>query len=372
MAASSAHGQTTPPAAAQTASAAPEPIYWRQNLFLIPYQWSSTIDPSSAQAVWLYVSKDRGTNWQKISEAKPQVRAFNYHAEADGEYWFAIRTVDTHGQSWPVGSMQAELKVIVDTTIPRFGNVTGVVREGGNLEIQWQVADENIDPNSCKVEVQTDPAAAWQAVTSGRSHACKQRCEPREGVVPVADRLPDCSDPRCDFRPSWQSGHVSNQRQRKFDGCEHSPMRPRREPSGPHSLAVVAILLQHRHHISCANVVPPMSAVASSPLSPSAGWVSGTASAAATSNADQPLRRTALAGKQRFSVDGEVSSAVAVQEERSSLSAIRRSHRSLLALHQKRKRTKLNSRFVAFGSSPSNAAYGRRLRQPQLNRGSSR
>ena len=76
------------------AAALPEPIYWKQHLFLIPYQWGSAAEPGAARAVWLFVSKDRGASWQKISEAKPDVKAFNYRAEGDGEYWFASRTID--------------------------------------------------------------------------------------------------------------------------------------------------------------------------------------------------------------------------------------------------------------------------------------
>jgi hypothetical protein len=163
LAASPSVGQTA--ASAPSTAAAPEPIYWRQNLFLIPYQWTSTTDPNSADAVWLYVSKDRGTSWQKISEAQPQVRAFNYHAEADGEYWFAIRTLDKHGRSWPDGPMQAELKVIVDTTIPRFGDLSGSLGDGETLNIHWQVADANLDATTCRIEAQADGNGPWQTIS---------------------------------------------------------------------------------------------------------------------------------------------------------------------------------------------------------------
>jgi len=163
LAASPSVGQTA--ASAPSIAAAPQPIYWRQNLFLIPYQWTSTTDPNSADAVWLYVSKDRGTSWQKISEAQPQVLAFNYHAEADGEYWFSIRTLDKHGRSWPDGPMQAELKVIVDTTIPRFGDLSGALGEGNMLNVHWQVADANLDATTCRIDVQAESNGPWQTIS---------------------------------------------------------------------------------------------------------------------------------------------------------------------------------------------------------------
>lgn len=146
-------------------AALPEPIYWKQHLFLIPYQWGSAAEPGAARAVWLFVSKDRGASWQKISEAKPDVKAFNYRAEGDGEYWFAVRTFDKQGRAWPQGPYQPELRVIVDTTLPRIDEFRAHVAPNGAIDIQARVADSNLDPNTWKFEWQADPASAWQPVT---------------------------------------------------------------------------------------------------------------------------------------------------------------------------------------------------------------
>src|SRR4051794_571481 len=145
--------------------ALPEPIYWKQHLFLIPYQWGSAAEPGAARAVWLFVSKDRGASWQKISEAKPDVKAFNYRAEGDGEYWFAVRTFDKQGRAWPQGPYQPELRVIVDTTLPRIDEFRAQVAPNGAIDIQARVADSNLDPNTWKFEWQADAASAWQPAT---------------------------------------------------------------------------------------------------------------------------------------------------------------------------------------------------------------
>jgi hypothetical protein len=150
--------------AAPTPATLPELIYWRQHLFLIPYQWGSAAEPGAALSVSLYVSKDRGATWQKISEAKPDVKAFNYRAEADGEYWFAVRTVDRMGRAWPQGPYQPELRVVVDTTLPRIDDLRARVAENGAIEIQGRAADMNLDSSSWKVESQTSPTAQWQPV----------------------------------------------------------------------------------------------------------------------------------------------------------------------------------------------------------------
>jgi hypothetical protein len=146
----------------------PVPIYWRQNLLTVPYQWSST-NGAAAKSVWLYMSKDRGTSWQPISDAQPQLLAFNYRAPADGEYWFAIRTIDVSGRDaripavpGPAGALQPELRVIVDTRLPRIESLSGQVRDEDTLEVRWRVTDANLSAHSCNVEVQTGASADWQ------------------------------------------------------------------------------------------------------------------------------------------------------------------------------------------------------------------
>lgn len=168
-----------------------EPIYWRQNLFLIPYQWNATTDPATAQSVWLYVSKDRGASWQQISEARPQVRAFNYHAEADGEYWFAIRTVDARGAASPHGPMQPELRVIVDTSIPRVDGLSGTMLGDGSLELRWTFADSNFDAARSNVEVQLDGSNVWTAIPLGTTFSIGPGvAEGRTIWMPPAGNLP--------------------------------------------------------------------------------------------------------------------------------------------------------------------------------------
>lgn len=151
------------PLVATASPVLPEPIYWKQHLFLIPYKWGSAAEPGAAQSVHLYVSKDRGASWQKISDAKPQVTAFNYRAEGDGEYWFAVRTLDTRGRLSPEGAYQPELRVIVDTMIPRFDELRAYGSPTGTLDVQCRATDVNLDPTTLKIETQASATSPWQA-----------------------------------------------------------------------------------------------------------------------------------------------------------------------------------------------------------------
>jgi hypothetical protein len=178
------------PVVAAAPAAVPEPIYWKQQLFLIPYQWGSAAEPGAARAVWLFVSKDRGASWQKISEAKPDVKAFNYRAEGDGEFWFCVRTFDKLGHSWPQGPYQPELRVIVDTALPRIEIVAGRVVENGVIDIQARANDANLDGNTWRFEWQADPMGQWQPVILQNAGSNSQSC-----LIPA---------PSSTFHSTWQ------------------------------------------------------------------------------------------------------------------------------------------------------------------------
>jgi hypothetical protein len=195
-----------PPAASPPVSL-PEAIYWKQHLFLIPYQWGSAAEPGAAQVVLLFVSKDRGATWQKISEAKPDVKAFNYRAEGDGEYWFAVRTIDKQGRAWPQGPYQPELRVVVDTTLPRVDEVRARLADNGMVEIQARASDLNLDPGTWKFEWQVDAAGAWQPITQGITAAPPVA---NAGVAMAGSQLHAYWQPPTGVRPIGLRGIISD------------------------------------------------------------------------------------------------------------------------------------------------------------------
>ncbi|MEN6405921.1 MAG: hypothetical protein ABFC77_05560 [Thermoguttaceae bacterium] len=88
----------------------------RQSLFAIPYRIEQTGDSSRQPAeVQLFVSTDRGKRWQMYARAMPNQQRFMFRAGNDGEYWFAIRTVERSGKARPESITSPGLRVIVDT-----------------------------------------------------------------------------------------------------------------------------------------------------------------------------------------------------------------------------------------------------------------
>ncbi|MEM6798436.1 MAG: hypothetical protein AAF589_02890 [Planctomycetota bacterium] len=141
--------------------AAPTPVYWGQDVFLIPYQWSARNDQESAKQVILYLSEDRGRRWVEVTRARPDVRSFLYRAPADGEYWFAVRTLDTSGRMWPAGGYQPELCVVVDTQIPTLTTPVATLDAQGRVEAHCVASDANLDPSTLKLAVRHPGADKW-------------------------------------------------------------------------------------------------------------------------------------------------------------------------------------------------------------------
>src|SRR5690242_10420575 len=78
------------------------PIYHRGRSFRIPLN----IDPEDRpriRQIRLWVSSDRGYTWDVHSETSPnqQKPTITFRAPRDGEYWFAVQTVDTSGKLFP-------------------------------------------------------------------------------------------------------------------------------------------------------------------------------------------------------------------------------------------------------------------------------
>src|SRR5262249_23012366 len=85
------------------------PIHTNKLRFRIPFHYDpQEMQQLEAKEIRLYLSRDRGRTWQQINNVTPEAAKFNFQAQSDGEYWFAVRTVDVRGRLHPeVAVMEA-------------------------------------------------------------------------------------------------------------------------------------------------------------------------------------------------------------------------------------------------------------------------
>ncbi|MCA9240346.1 MAG: hypothetical protein KDA37_09110 [Planctomycetales bacterium] len=118
-----------------------------------------------------------------------------YRAPGDGEYWFAIRTMDDQGRSWPQGPRTAELKVVVDTELPTITIQSATLSSDGRLDVEATVSDPNIDPSSISVACQNPSTGIWAPLslstplTAGRQVSVRASAALPPGVGSVSVRV---------------------------------------------------------------------------------------------------------------------------------------------------------------------------------------
>jgi hypothetical protein len=142
----------------------PDAIPTRQTYFSIPFTVPPPADASQAPVeVRLYVSADAGGSWTLAGRVEPRQTSFAYRAPRDGEYWFAIRTVDRQGRIRPEKSGGPELRVIVDTVPPHL-ELTAWRAPDGQIIVHWVSSDPLLKPESLKIECQMAGDPAWRPV----------------------------------------------------------------------------------------------------------------------------------------------------------------------------------------------------------------
>jgi hypothetical protein len=141
-------------------------IYHNSRAFRIPFN----IEPEERariKEVLLCVSEDRGQTWKPVvSRTTPDKRALAYRAPQDGEYWFAVQTLDTEGKLYPPtnSAIEPKMKVIVDTVPPTI-LLAANGRRGSLASVRWEVRDDKaIDLHSFVLEFQAVGASDWRQV----------------------------------------------------------------------------------------------------------------------------------------------------------------------------------------------------------------
>lgn len=111
----------------------------------------------------LYVSGDRGATWQLYTRAEPTQRQFLFRAASDGEYWFAVRTVDRQGQARPPKITAPGMRVAIDTAPPRL-ELSAKPAPGGLVELTWTLEEPLPKLDTLKLSYRVGDQGLWQAI----------------------------------------------------------------------------------------------------------------------------------------------------------------------------------------------------------------
>lgn len=205
---------------------AAEPIATRQKSFSIPFTVDEQVGPPAE--VQLYVSTNRGAEWNLFDRQLPDKKAFAFLAPRDGEYWFALKTIDQNRRPQPPGPARPELKVLVDTLPPRI-EFSAQANDVGQVVASWRVFDEHLIGQSLQVEYQSvghAGAAAWQpvAVELPRDGAIRTSLSGNTSWPPPLDA--SAINVRARIRDSAGNIEVVNRRV----ALPHVPLAERRQP----------------------------------------------------------------------------------------------------------------------------------------------
>lgn len=138
---------------------APAKMFTNKQQFRLPFNLDDR-ERQRLREIQLFV-RYNGEAWACKETAAPTMKAFTFRAAQDGEYWFSIVTVDTHGRPTPadVAKEPPALIVVVDTQQPDVQ--VSAVPHGGEDCLRCEVHDANPDPSRVKMEYQTRDRA-WR------------------------------------------------------------------------------------------------------------------------------------------------------------------------------------------------------------------
>ena len=143
----------------------PNAIYTNQPGFRIPYRFDQAeMRRLRAKEIRLFQSRNGGLEWQHVQTVAPDAGRFEFKAPADGEYWFAVRTVDGANQLHPDANVvEPGLIVVVDRTAPDL-QLLLQQSEAGKVQLSWSVSDANLDLTKLTLEF-SQAGSDWQPVS---------------------------------------------------------------------------------------------------------------------------------------------------------------------------------------------------------------
>jgi hypothetical protein len=114
--------------------------------------------------IQLFVSYDQGSRWQHAQSADPSSGRFDFEATQDGEYWFAVKTLDNQNRLFPRDNVDPGLKVVVDATRPVLNIQLREIGKG-KVQLRWSADDRHLDPTTLRLEFAQSGSPGWQQVS---------------------------------------------------------------------------------------------------------------------------------------------------------------------------------------------------------------
>jgi hypothetical protein len=144
--------------AAQEPADPERPTYVQQRSFRIPFK----ADQSHGRVIELRLYHSyNGEGWVFSGKASPAHDGFQFTADRDGSVAFAVQAVkEGNVLDPPTDQLKTDLRVVIDTDKPR-AILRPVVVQGGAAGVEWEVTDENLNPNSIRLEYRWPDQQAW-------------------------------------------------------------------------------------------------------------------------------------------------------------------------------------------------------------------
>jgi hypothetical protein len=175
------------------AAGAPKPVVTNKTHFRIPFRFdAAALERMNARELRLYVSSDGGNAWELTQSIGIESGRFEFQAPGDGEYRFAVKTLDARNQLHPPGEVfETGLIVLVDATPPEL-KLDLRSSSPGKVELHWRAADPNLDPASLRLEYTQPGVDEWQSVSvAARSTGHTAWSAPQGGIVAVRGAISD-------------------------------------------------------------------------------------------------------------------------------------------------------------------------------------
>ena len=108
--------------------------------------------------VQLFVSDDRGKTWKYHSSQDVDKNGFPFTCDKNGEYWFAIKSLDRNRRLVPAGNVtKAELVVIIDSQKP-IVEFTLEADAAGRIISHWDIRDQYLNQGNLLLKHRGLPA----------------------------------------------------------------------------------------------------------------------------------------------------------------------------------------------------------------------